>query len=199
MFSTVEQLIKRTGKNDTGRREYLEQLVNEFRATKSCDAKGQVLANLANFAYDPINYEYLRQLKVIDLFLDQLSEKDALLTEFAIGGLCNLSLDHENREYILHCNGLQIISSCLNSSDEETVISAITTLIFLGTPEFKPGTISPELVKCMLQFSCSSNVRVKNLAFIFLEDCCTKDQVEACKIGNLFPTSLIKDIPLPNE
>lgn len=56
------------------------------------DAKGQVLANLANFAYDPINYEYLRQLKVIDLFLDQLSEKDALLTEFAIGGLCNLSL-----------------------------------------------------------------------------------------------------------
>jgi len=24
---------------------------------------------LANFAYDPINYEYLRQLNVIDLFL----------------------------------------------------------------------------------------------------------------------------------
>ena len=33
------------------------------------DAKLQVLANLANFAYDPINYEYLRQLNVIDLFL----------------------------------------------------------------------------------------------------------------------------------
>jgi len=28
-----------------------------------------VLANLSNFAYDPINYEYLRQLNVIDLFL----------------------------------------------------------------------------------------------------------------------------------
>jgi len=33
------------------------------------EAKLQVLANLANFAYDPINYEYLRQLNVVDLFL----------------------------------------------------------------------------------------------------------------------------------
>jgi len=33
------------------------------------DAKLQVLANLANFAYDPINYEYLRQLNALDLFL----------------------------------------------------------------------------------------------------------------------------------
>jgi hypothetical protein len=27
------------------------------------------LANLANFAYDPVNYEYMRTLNVIDLFL----------------------------------------------------------------------------------------------------------------------------------
>ena len=33
------------------------------------EAKLQVLANLANFAYDPINYEYIRHLKIIDLFL----------------------------------------------------------------------------------------------------------------------------------
>jgi len=35
----------------------------------TADAKLQVLANLANFAYDPINYEYMRQLNAIDLFL----------------------------------------------------------------------------------------------------------------------------------
>lgn len=33
------------------------------------EAKEQVLANLANFAYDPINYEYMRALKIPDLFL----------------------------------------------------------------------------------------------------------------------------------
>jgi hypothetical protein len=37
------------------------------------DAKHQVLANLANFAYDPINYDFLWQLNIIDLFLGQIS------------------------------------------------------------------------------------------------------------------------------
>jgi len=33
------------------------------------ESKLQVLANLANFAYDPVNYDYIRRLNVIDLFL----------------------------------------------------------------------------------------------------------------------------------
>lgn len=49
------------------------------------DAKEQVLANLANFAYDPSNYQYLRQLQVLDLFLDSLSEENETLVKFAIG------------------------------------------------------------------------------------------------------------------
>lgn len=51
----------------------------------TADAKEQVLANLANFAYDPANYQYLRQLQVLDLFLDSLSEENETLVEFAIG------------------------------------------------------------------------------------------------------------------
>ena len=35
----------------------------------SLESKLQILANLANFAYDPINYEYLRILNVIELFI----------------------------------------------------------------------------------------------------------------------------------
>lgn len=38
------------------------------------DAKEQVLANLANFAYDPGNYQYLRQLQVL------------VIPRFAVGG-----------------------------------------------------------------------------------------------------------------
>ena len=33
------------------------------------DFKQQILANLANFAYDPVNYEFFRQLNILDLFL----------------------------------------------------------------------------------------------------------------------------------
>ncbi|XP_059937540.1 armadillo repeat-containing protein 7 isoform X2 [Mesoplodon densirostris] len=67
-----------------GRLGYLQALVTEFQATESQDAKEQVLANLANFAYDPSNYQYLRQLQVLDLFLDSLSEENETLVEFAI-------------------------------------------------------------------------------------------------------------------
>ncbi|EAW89239.1 armadillo repeat containing 7 [Homo sapiens] len=67
-----------------GRLGYLQALVTEFQETQSQDAKEQVLANLANFAYDPSNYEYLRQLQVLDLFLDSLSEENETLVEFAI-------------------------------------------------------------------------------------------------------------------
>lgn len=94
---------------ELGRLEYLQALVTEFQATESAgtaaaaapqpraelprahrrfsvaEAKEQVLANLANFAYDPRNYEHLRQLQVLDLFLDMLSESSDTLVEFAIG------------------------------------------------------------------------------------------------------------------
>lgn len=98
-----------------GRLGYLQALVTEFQETESqgercrvgtrdregprrqqphgptpvplppADAKEQVLANLANFAYDPGNYQYLRQLQVLDLFLDSLSEENETLVKFAIG------------------------------------------------------------------------------------------------------------------
>ncbi|XP_060242393.1 armadillo repeat-containing protein 7 isoform X2 [Meriones unguiculatus] len=68
-----------------GRLGYLQALVTEFQETESQDAKEQVLANLANFAYDPSNYQYLRQLQVLDLFLDSLSEENETLVKFAIG------------------------------------------------------------------------------------------------------------------
>ena len=54
------------------------------------DAKEQVLANLANFSYDPVNYDYLRELKVTTLFLETLSENNKTLVRFAIAGICNL-------------------------------------------------------------------------------------------------------------
>ena len=49
------------------------------------EAKEQVLANLANFSYDPKNMEDLRMLQVTDLFLDMLTEDNENFVEFGMG------------------------------------------------------------------------------------------------------------------
>ncbi|XP_046734974.1 armadillo repeat-containing protein 7 [Diprion similis] len=195
MFTRKEQLIARTGKNKVGRFEFLKLLTNEFKTSKSKEAKTQVLANLANFAYDPINYEYLRKLKVIDLFLYLLSEDDKDFVRFAISGICNLCLDPENKDYIVHSQGVQAVSSLLTSSDEETVLSATTTLMFLISPFSKPLITSPKIIESMIHFSNSSNIRIKNLATIFLTDYCSDTDVKHTKEH---PTVLpVSAIPLP--
>ena len=43
------------------------------------EAKKQVLANLANFSYDPINFAYLKELNVVDLFLGKFLQRLKIL------------------------------------------------------------------------------------------------------------------------
>jgi hypothetical protein len=172
MFTSKKQLIKKTGKDGVGRFSYLEQLINEYKETKSRDAKEQVLANLANFAYDPINYEYLWRLKVLDVFFSALEERNRKLVSFAIGGICNICLDPLSREYILRNNGVKIISSLLTASEESIVLNAITTLIYIDTPNSRQEITSQENINRMLELSKNTNRRIKNLADIFLEDLC---------------------------
>lgn len=169
MFTTKEQLIKRTGKNSIGRYDFLKLLATEFRTTKSREAKEQVLANLANFAYDPINYGYIRQLQIIDLFLQSLSENNIKLVRFAAGGICNLCLDPINKLYILRNQGIQLLTSLFSSQDEDVLLSAITSLIFLITPESK-AEVTTEIIKKISDLSNHENNRIKNLAIICLND-----------------------------
>lgn len=63
------------------------------------DAKSQILANLANFAYDPINYTYIRDVGVLDILLYVLkNDSDENLIHFASAGVCNLCIG-KNRFY----------------------------------------------------------------------------------------------------
>lgn len=181
MFSSREQLAKRTGPYGIGRFSFLQSLVTEFQDTSSEEAKLQVLANLANFAYDPINYDYLRQLNVLDLLLDCLDDQNSQMQQFAIGGICNLCLEKENKDYIIQNDGVALVTACLSSDNEETVISAITTLMFLVTPQSKPDITSLPVTDAMLQLSASRNPRLRNLATVFLEDYCHKRMVDELK------------------
>ncbi|CAB4003744.1 armadillo repeat-containing 7-like [Paramuricea clavata] len=169
MFSSQEYIDNKTGRDDLSRFQYLQALVTEFQDTSSDDAKCQVLANLANFAYDPINYPHLRKLNVAELFLDMLSEQNEKIVEFGIGGICNYCLDADCRHAILENGGIQEIVNCLSSSNEETVLSAITSLIYLKDKTTEELS-SQAIIECMTTYSTSSNARLANLAKIYLQN-----------------------------
>ncbi|KAK7100911.1 armadillo repeat-containing protein 7-like [Littorina saxatilis] len=181
MFSTKEYLERKTGPDGVDRFNYLQALVTEYQDTEEGDYKQQVLANLANFAYDPINYAFMRELNILDLFLDSLEEQDEKLVEFGLGGLCNACLDKENKAHILENGGVPLVIKCLSSASEETVMSAITTLMYLVTPQSQAEITSLPVVECMLRFAACPNTRLSNLATVFLEDYCSQDQIQAAQ------------------
>ncbi|KAM7370416.1 hypothetical protein PAMP_009968 [Pampus punctatissimus] len=179
--------------------EYLQTLVTEFQDTDSEEAKEQVLANLANFAYDPKNMEYLRELQVIDLFLDMLTEDNENFVEFGMGGLCNLSMDPECRDIILQSGGITLVTNCLSSRKEETILSAITTLMNLRTPSSHTEITDAGILQCMLRFSLSESPRLRNLASVFLQDCCSEQQVARAEQLMQGQQQTAVGIPLPKD
>ncbi|KAM9837189.1 armadillo repeat-containing protein 7 [Aulostomus maculatus] len=186
-------------RNESDRFEYLQNLVTEFQDTDSDEAKEQVLANLANFAYDPKNTGYLRELQVADLFLDMLTEDSDNLVEFGMGGLCNLSMDPGCRDIILQSNGVALVTHCLSSQREETVLSAITTLMNLNTPSSRCDITDPAILQCMLRFSLSESPRLRNLAAVFLQDCCSEDEVAGAQQQMQGRQQTAVGIPLPKD
>ncbi|KAF7664061.1 hypothetical protein LDENG_00191050 [Lucifuga dentata] len=186
-------------KSSSDRFHYLQSLVTEFQDTDSDEAKEQVLANLANFAYDPNNMEYLRELQVVDLFLDMLTEENENFVEFGMGGLCNLSMDPECRDVILQSGGVALVTNCLSSRREETVLSAITTLMNLTTRPAHPEITDPAILQCMLRFTLSQSPRLRNLAAVFLQDCCTQEQVTRAEQQMQEQQQTAVGIPLPKD
>ncbi|CAK6976644.1 armadillo repeat-containing protein 7 [Scomber scombrus] len=186
-------------KSSSDRFEYLQTLVTEFQDTDSDEAKEQVLANLANFAYDPKNMEYLRELQVADLFLDMLTEENENFVEFGMGGLCNLSMDPECRDIILQSGGIALVTNRLSSRREETILSAITTLMNLRTPSSRSEITDPAILQCMLRFSLSESPRLRNLAAVFLQDCCSEEQVARAEQQMQGQQQTAVGIPLPKD
>lgn len=170
MFSTKSQLQRRTPDNGTDREQFLSLLVDEYLNSTSYDAKSQVLANLANFAYDPINYGYIRDVGVLDVFLHVINtENDEKLLHFACSGICNLSCDPLNVKYIQENCGWKPIIQLLNRNNTDIVANIITTLIYAyEKPEGK--ILDAESLLKIKDFEKSEGKKVANLAAIFLQD-----------------------------
>ncbi|XP_061081392.1 armadillo repeat-containing protein 7 isoform X2 [Conger conger] len=180
--------------------EYLQALVTEFQDTDSSEAREQVLANLANFSYDPRNMEDLLRLQVTELFLDMLTEESENLVEFGIGGLCNLSVVPACRDQVLQSDGVALVTGCLSSRREETVLSAIGTLMNLATAAaWRDRVTDPAVLHCMLRFSLSQSARLRGLACVFLQDCCSPAQVERAQRELQGNSQTALGIPLPQS
>lgn len=114
------------------------------------------------------------------------------------GGLCNLSMDPECRDVILQSNGISLVTNCLSNQREETVLSAITTLMNLTTPSSRAEITDPAILQCMLRFSLSESPRLRSLAAVFLQDCCSQEQVARAE-QQMQGQQTAVGIPLPKD
>lgn len=126
---------------------------------------------MANFAYDPINYAFIRNVGVLDIFLHALKcELDDKLILFATAGICNLCLDPDNAEYILQYEGVRLLISHLKNKSNETIANIITTLMYLYTEQTKDQILSHNVIEIIKSLVHSDDKRLVNLSKIFLED-----------------------------
>ncbi|CAF2124034.1 unnamed protein product [Rotaria magnacalcarata] len=177
MFSTPNSLQRRTGRFGVGRSEHLKQLLNEYEnQLTNSECKLQLLANLANFSYDPINYDYLRELNIIDLFLDCLKmHTDDDYVHYALAGLCNMSADKINCKLIIEKNPTILIClvKCFFSTRLDIVLNSMVTLMFLcnhNEQEKNELIKRNEIRECLEKYSQSKDIRLSNMAKLFLQD-----------------------------
>ncbi|KAK1417036.1 hypothetical protein QVD17_26158 [Tagetes erecta] len=171
MFTNNQRQEDRTGKYGTPRLQYLQELVSQFQNASSEELKEKIVANLANFAYDPYNYVFLRQLNVLELFLDCITEPNEKLIEFGAGGICNSCIDPANAAVIVKCDGVPLLIQCLSSPVKNTVNYALGALYYLCNASTKEAILRPEVVDIIKRYAAAGAVSVSfsNLAQAFLD------------------------------
>ncbi|XP_072962064.1 uncharacterized protein [Typha angustifolia] len=171
MFTNDQRQAERTGRYGTPRSQYLQDLVNEFQKATNEESKERIVANLANFAYDPYNFAFLRQLNVLELFLDCITEPNEKLIEFGIGGICNSCADPANAAIIIQSGGIPLTIQCLSSPVKNTVNYALGALYFLCNSSLKKEILKPEILRVIREYAAAESVNVSfsNLAKAFLD------------------------------
>ncbi|KAF4398817.1 hypothetical protein G4B88_028180 [Cannabis sativa] len=171
MFTNDKRQKERTGRYGTPRLQYLQELVTQFQNATNEETKERVVANLANFAYDPYNYTFLRQLNVLELFLDCITEPNEKLVEFGIGGVCNSCAEPENAAIIIQHGGIPLAIQCLSSPVKNTVNSALGSLYYLCNNSNRGEVLKPEVIDLINRYATAeaTSVSFSNLARAFLE------------------------------
>ncbi|WCJ20569.1 ARM repeat superfamily protein [Euphorbia peplus] len=171
MFTNNQRQEERIGKYGTPRLQYLQELVSQFQNSNDEETKERIVANLANFSYDPYNFTFLRQLNVLELFLDCLTEPNEKLVEFGIGGICNSSADPANAAIVTNCGGIPLIIQCLTSPVRNTVNYGLGALYYVCNSSNKEEVLKPEVIDVIKRYAAAESVSISfsNLAKAFLE------------------------------
>ncbi|KAH8310980.1 hypothetical protein KR044_003706 [Drosophila immigrans] len=101
MFSNHKHLKRKTPDGGIDRREFIGHLVDEYYTTTNVEALEQVTANLANFAYDPINWPHLHAADALDVFVAAVDTQNPNLQLHAVAALCNFCLDSKAAKLIV--------------------------------------------------------------------------------------------------
>ncbi|XP_047739617.1 armadillo repeat-containing protein 7-like [Hyalella azteca] len=137
----------------------------------SCtDRRQQLVANLANFGYDPLNFTWLKDAQVVPIFLGILStpNESLLLKRFAAAGICNLTLAPGIVPHLIECGAPALLLPCLSSSDTHTVLSALTALFYFSQlGQHAAVSVATSLVMPLKE---SQDSRIRNLAVILLQE-----------------------------
>ncbi|KAI8004212.1 Armadillo repeat-containing protein 7 [Camellia lanceoleosa] len=112
------------------------------KAKNLAESKERIVANLANFAYDPYNYTFLRQLNILELFLDCLTKPNEKLVEFGVGGIYNSCIDPANTAIVNQCGGIPLIIQCLSSPVRNTVKRQVCGFIMLDKVQTAEDALS---------------------------------------------------------
>ncbi|XP_064535595.1 uncharacterized protein LOC135426446 [Drosophila montana] len=158
MFSSHRRLKRKTPAEGIDRREYIGHLVDEYYTSTNVEAQEQVTANLANFAYDPINWPHLHEAEALDVFVAALDTQNPNLQLHAVAALCNFCLDKSAAKFIIA--SIAIIRSLFLRTEHADIVLHGLTLHYqllsagLGT---KGQLITPALLKRVQYWRQASN------------------------------------------
>ncbi|EDW15849.2 armadillo repeat-containing protein 7 isoform X2 [Drosophila mojavensis] len=168
MFSSHRYLKRKTPAEGIDRREYIGHLVDEYYTSTNVEALEQVTANLANFAYDPINWPYLHEAEALEVFVTALDTQNPNLQLHAVAALCNFCLDEIAAKFIVA--KIAILRNIFLSTEKaDTVLHSLALhyqLLSAGLSS-KEEIVTPALLKRVLHWRQSSNdervVKLSNL------------------------------------
>lgn len=90
-------------------------------------------------------------------------------------------LDEQSKDIFIQTENIEQISNLLTHTNLEISLNALTTLVFLINEETKPKICCANNLITILKLTESENDRLKLLATLFLEDYCTKEEIDLIK------------------
>ncbi|XP_030376230.1 uncharacterized protein LOC115625342 isoform X2 [Scaptodrosophila lebanonensis] len=154
MFSSHPHLKRKTPAQGIDRKAFIGHLVDEYYTTTNVEAQEQVTANLANFAYDPINWTYLHEAQALEVFLELLETHNQSLQLHGIAALCNICLDRTAEQFIIEPKHTSIIIDLfLRTEHLEIVLHSIALFLQIlssdvqETLKYKELLVTPALLK----------------------------------------------------